>query len=238
MDKQSQDLSLCGAIILPALNEQSTISELIVAIGEVTTAPIWVVDDCSEDATAERASRAGARVIRLPERLGAWGAVQTGLREATRMDLDFVVTMDADGQHDPLNIPGLLEPVLRGEAEVVIGCYPERGSTLRRLAWSLMRLTSGLTLNDPTSGYRVLNKRALRLLSGPAASQLEYQDVGVLLMLEQAQFVIEEQPVTMKQRRDGKSRIFRSWALVAYYMMQTLLLGTVKRRNRARRKSK
>lgn len=237
MDKPSRDRSLCGAIILPALNEQATIGDLINTIGGVTPTPIWVVDDCSEDATAERASRAGARVIRLHERLGAWGAVQTGLREATRMDLDFVVTMDADGQHDPLDIPGLMEPVLSGKAEVVIGCYPERGSTLRRLAWSIMRLTSGLNLDDPTSGYRALSKRALELLSTPAATLLEYQDVGVLLMLDRAQFVIEEQPVTMKQRTDGKSRIFHSWTLVAYYMLQTILLGTVKRRKRASRKS-
>jgi len=237
MYKPSRDRSLCGAIILPALNEQATIGDLINTIGGVTPTPIWVVDDCSEDATAERASRAGARVIRLPERLGAWGAVQTGLREATRMDLDFVVTMDADGQHDPLDIPGLMEPVLSGKAEVVIGCYPERGSTLRRLAWSIMRLTSGLNLDDPTSGYRALSKRALKLLSTPAATLLEYQDVGVLLMLDRAQFVIEEQPVTMKQRTDGKSRIFYSWTLVAYYMLQTILLGTVKRRKRASRKS-
>jgi len=153
------------------------------------------------------------------------------------MDLDFVVTMDADGQHDPLDIPGLMEPVLSGKAEVVIGCYPERGSTLRRLAWSIMRLTSGLNLDDPTSGYRALSKRALELLSTPAATLLEYQDVGVLLMLDRAQFVIEEQPVTMKQRTDGKSRIFHSWTLVAYYMLQTILLGTVKRRKRASRKS-
>lgn len=233
-EKNSRSRPSCGAIILPALNELAVIGEVIIGIRRTSNLPIWVIDDCSADATSERASSLGAKSIRLSEQLGAWGAVQTGLREAARMNLDFVVTMDADGQHDPSNIPDLIEPVINREAEVVIGCYPDRGSKLRRLAWSLMRLTSGLVMADPTSGYRVLNKRAIRLLSAPAASQLEFQDIGVLLMLERAQFRIQEQPVTMKPRSNGKSRIFRSWALVAYYMAQTLLLGAAKRRKSPR----
>ena len=126
----------------------------------------------------------------------------------------------------------MIKPILNGAADVVIGSCPERGSTLRKLAWSLMRLTSGLKSRDLTSGYRALNQRAIELLSSPSASQLEFQDVGVLLMLEHAGLRVLEQDVTMPNRASGKSKIFRSWAVVAYYMAQTLLLGVVKRRLR------
>ena len=89
-----------------------------------------------------------------------------------------------------------------------------------------MRLTSGLSCNDLTSGFRVLNKRAIRSLAGPRASYLDYQDVGVLLLLEQAGMKMLEVPVTMPARVNGKSRIFSSWLAVASYMAHTLVLGT------------
>jgi len=101
---------------------------------------------------------------------------------------------------------------------------------LRRFAWRLMRLTSGLNCGDLTSGFRVLNNRAINLLAGARASYLDYQDVGVLLMLEQAGLRIIEVPVVMPPRANGKSRIFSSWLVVASYMAHTLVLGTIKRR--------
>jgi glycosyltransferase involved in cell wall biosynthesis len=224
------DLSPAGAIIMPALNEESVITALIADIQSAVNLPIWVVDDCSSDRTAELAAESGASVIRLPLRLGAWAATQAGIRKAASRGLEFVVTMDADGQHNPGDIAALVEPVMQGDCDVVIGSAPARGSKLRRLAWRLMRLTSGLRCNDLTSGFRVLNRRAIRSLAGPRASYLDYQDVGVLLLLEQAGMKMLEVPVTMPARVNGKSRIFSSWLAVASYMAHTLVLGTFKRR--------
>lgn len=224
------DPSAAGAIIMPALNEESVIKALIADIQSAVTLPIWVVDDCSADHTAERASECGARVITLPVQLGAWAATQAGIREAASRGLKFVVTMDADGQHNPSDIASLVQPVMQGDCDVAIGSAPARGSKLRRLAWRLMRLTSGLRCDDLTSGFRVLNHRAIHALAGPRASYLDYQDVGVLLLLEQAGMKILEVPVTMPARVNGKSRIFSSWLAVASYMAHTLVLGTFKRR--------
>ncbi|MDG2461713.1 MAG: glycosyltransferase family 2 protein [Luminiphilus sp.] len=219
-----------AAIIMPAFNEQASIAPLIGRIKESTGLPIWVIDDCSTDTTAKHAAEAGARVIRLPEQLGAWGATQTGLRAAFREQMGCVVTMDADGQHGPDDIKQLMEPIISGSADVVIGSCPERGSRLRHVAWWLMRLTSGLRCKDLTSGYRALNDKAIALMAGPSANHLEYQDVGVLLMFERARLRIVESPVHMPRRADGKSRIFSSWLAVTYYMAQTLVLGASKRR--------
>ena len=219
-----------GAVIVPALNEGAVVTDVVGSILGVIGLPVWVIDDNSSDDTASEAASAGARVIKLKEQLGAWGAVQTGLREALRMDLDFVVTMDADGQHLASDIPRLVKALRREQADVVIGSCTERGSLLRKLAWRMMRLTSGLQCEDLTSGFRVLNKSAIRLLASVEASQLDFQDVGVLLILERAGCRIAEHPVTMPSRTNGKSRIFRSWAAVMLYMLQTLLLGAAKRR--------
>ena len=219
-----------GAVVVPALNEGGVVAGVVSSILNVIDLPVWVIDDNSSDDTASEAASAGARVIQLKEQLGAWGAVQTGLREALRMDLDFVVTMDSDGQHLASDIPGLVETFRADPADVVIGSCTERGSSLRKLAWRMMRLSSGLQCEDLTSGFRVLNKSAIRLLASAEASQLDFQDVGVLLILERAGCRIAEHPVTMPSRTNGKSRIFRSWAAVMFYMLQTLLLGAAKRR--------
>ena len=219
-----------GAVILPALNEEAVVEDLVAAIRGAVDWPVWLIDDCSTDGTVAVALQAGARVIGLTSPLGAWGATQTGLREAASQNLDFVVTMDADGQHDPCDIAALLAPVIAGHCDVVIGSAVERGSVLRKFAWRLMRMTSGLSCQDLTSGFRVLNAKAISLLASPPASCFDYQDVGVLLMLDQAGMRIREIPVTMTSRANGKSRVFSSWLRVAAYMAQTLVLGTVKRR--------
>ena len=219
-----------GAVLIPALNEEAVVAAVVRSSIDATELPVWVIDDNSADHTARIAERAGATVIRLRERLGAWGAIQTGLREALRLDLDFVVTMDSDGQHLASDIPELLRTLRTEKADVVIGSCTERGSLLRKLAWRMIRLTSGLQCDDLTSGFRVLNRTAIRLLASAEASQLDFQDVGVLLILERAGCRITEHPVTMPARTNGKSRIFRSWAAVIVYMLQTLLLGAAKRR--------
>ena len=79
--------------------------------------------------------------------------------------------------HDPRDIAALVEPLMQGDCDVIGSA--SRIKT-RRLAWRLMRLTSGLRCDDLTSGFRVLNRRAIHSLAGPRASYLDYQDVGVL----------------------------------------------------------
>ena len=92
-----------------------------------------------------------------------------------------------------------------------------------------MKCSSGLPLEDITSGFRVYNRKAIRTLSSRRATLLDYQDVGVLLLLQSAGARIVDIQVPMYARRDGKSKIFRSWMIVAYYMCHTLLLGLSKR---------
>lgn len=221
------------AVVMPALDEAASIEAVLTAVRhQLPQALLLVVDDRSADDTAARARRAGARVLPLVNRLGAWGATQAGIRMALRQGATAVVTMDADGQHRSADIPRLLEPLASGSADVAIGTCTERGSQARRLAWRLLRATSGIRMEDLTSGFRAYNRRACELLAGWPASLLDYQDIGVLtLLLAEGRRVVEVD-VAMAERQSGHSRVFSNWLRVGWYMARTLLLGLTKRRVR------
>ncbi|MDZ7781799.1 MAG: glycosyltransferase [Halioglobus sp.] len=224
--------ALRPAVLIPAHNEEESIGGVIRALRRYGNYPVIVIDDCSTDGTAAEAARSGAVVVPLAVQLGAWGATQTGMRYALRHGYNLAIAMDADGQHEPEHLAQLLKPVTDGHAHVSIGSCVERGSRLRRIAWKIMRLTSGIQLEDLTSGFRVYDQRAMRLLASWRASFLDYQDVGVLALLMSSGLRIVSVPVEMARRRHGHSRIFRSWLAVAYYMCHTLLLGLTKWRMR------
>ena len=216
-------------IVIPALNEASTIGGIIDALKHAGYSNIVVVNDASTDETETIAEDRGALVITLRERLGAWGATQTGMRYAIRKGFSSVVTMDADNQHPISGVATLLEELNRGNANVVIGSCPERGSGLRQVAWHWIRGASGVQLDDLTSGFRAYDRLAIRRAASWRGTLLEYQDVGVLLLLHRHQLKITDVAVNMNQRSEGKSRIFYSWRVVAYYMAHTLILGASKR---------
>jgi glycosyltransferase involved in cell wall biosynthesis len=216
-------------VIIPAHNEVESIGGVINEIRELTTFPVVVVDDASTDDTIFVARRSGAIVIPLAVQLGAWGATQAGLRYADKNAYTCAITMDADGQHLSEFLSTLLEPIINKEAEVSIGTCTQRGSALRKIAWSLIKQVSGLRVEDLTSGFRAYNRRAIRRLATRHATLLEYQDVGVLAMLEASGIRIKEVEVKMVLRRFGISRIFYSWSSVMYYMAYTLLLSFSKR---------
>jgi hypothetical protein len=211
-------------ILIPARDEAKSIAQVITEARRYSQAPIVVIDDGSQDVTAAIAAAAGALVLRLPLHLRAWGAMQTGLRYAYRQGWDLAITLDADGQHHPADIQDLIAPLLAGEADVVIGACPLRVSRARRLAWSYFRGLTGIALEDLTSGFRAYNRAAMERLIRPDATLLDYQDVGVLLILRRQGLRMREVPVTMRDRSDGKSHIFNSWWTVASYMVKTSLL--------------
>ena len=221
-------LSRC-IVIIPARNESLDIAFVIGEIQKHSSLPVVVVDDASTDDTIQKARRAGAQVVPLAVQLGAWGATQTGLRYALKNDYDYAITMDADGQHLAESLPTLLQPIINREADVTIGSCTRRGSISRKIAWSLMKRVSGLRLEDLTSGFRVYDRRAIRRLTTWQATLLEYQDVGVLAMLQASGIRIKDVEVSMLPRRHGMSRVFYSWASVCYYLSYTLLLSFTKR---------
>ncbi|MCP5195249.1 MAG: glycosyltransferase family 2 protein [Gammaproteobacteria bacterium] len=211
-------------VLIPAHNEEATVGDIVARIRRSWGYSVVVIDDCSHDATAQIARAAGATVLPLTLQLGAWGAIQTGLRYALRQGYRIAVTLDADGQHEPESIGMLLDPLVSGQTDVSIGAFPERASRARRIAWSYFRWLTGLELQDITSGFRVYNHTAMTVLASGEASLLDYQDVGVLLILRRKGLRTIEVPVSMQPRLIGASKVFRSWLIVGKYMLQTSLL--------------
>jgi glycosyltransferase involved in cell wall biosynthesis len=216
-------------ILIPAYNEEGAIGGVVNEVRAVMPGvPILVVDDCSADATLHIARAAGARVLSLPHHLGLGGAVQAGYRLAFELKFDYVIRVDGDGQHDPRDVPKMLETLERERCEMVIGSRFVDGSGehsgLLRAAGivffrAVLRPILGRPVRDPTSGFVGVNRTALSVFS--RSFPLEYPEIEALVVLQRKRFRFVEVPCRMRPRRAGRSTItpFRS----LYYMVHVLL---------------
>jgi glycosyltransferase involved in cell wall biosynthesis len=162
-------------VVVPAYNEGRAISDTLASVAGMRYR-IVVVDDGSTDDTAQRAHSAGATVLRHSCNLGQGAALQTGISYALRQpDTEYVVTFDADGQHDAADIPRMLAPLIDGACDVTLASRFAPGSVARdipaekklllRLAIALARATTGLALTDTHNGLRAFTAAAARQLS-------------------------------------------------------------------------
>ena len=162
--------------VVPAFDEEAAIGPVVAELRAFDPAiDVVVVDDGSGDGTAAAAASAGAVVVRLPFNLGIGAAVQTGFRYALEQDYDVAVRLDGDGQHDPTELPKLLAPLARGEADVVTGSRfrgeaggyrPPLGRRLG-ITWfaKLVSVLSRQRVTDTTSGFQALNRPAIALFA-------------------------------------------------------------------------
>lgn len=220
------------AIVIPVFNETGSLKAVLADIKQHVNCDIFVVDDASTDESVQLAKESGVQVIPLAINLGAWNAIQTGMRFALKQDYKVVITMDADGQHQASEIEKLIAAANGSpQSQVIIGACPRRGSELRKFAWRFFRSITGVGIEDLTSGFRLYRESALRELVSKRGTLLDYQDVGVLLLLQQADLLVTETKVKMAPRLFGYSHIYSSWLAVAYYMLVTTLLSLSKRKS-------
>lgn len=225
MPVSSQDKGVKKTLaIIPAWNEEVTVGRIVSSTILDHGLDVVVVDDNSDDDTVEKALDAGATVLPLRVHLGAWGAAQAGLRYALRNGYSHAITMDADGQHLPGMIPVLLEAMVSGGKDLVIGSCPDRASSARRFAWGFFRALTGFNVEDITSGFRGYSRRAMSVLLQPQACLLDYQDIGVLLLAREFGLAIGEVPVPMRPRVSGHSRVFATWMLVFEYLFKSSII--------------
>jgi glycosyltransferase involved in cell wall biosynthesis len=217
--------------VVPAYNESATVARVVESIH--TRAPevdVLVIDDGSTDDTCERAQQAGARVLRHPFNLGIGGAVQSGFVYALDNDYDFMVQVDGDGQHDPQEI-ARLEDAMREDPTIDMVCgsrfmtkehaYPapiSRRTGIHLFAFLLSRFVRQ-RVSDPTSGFRLYNRRAIELFARDYPH--DYPEVEAVLMLHHHRLRMSEVPVRMFARDGGVSSIGAGKS--AYYMMKVLL---------------
>jgi glycosyltransferase involved in cell wall biosynthesis len=216
-------------IVIPAYQEEACLPGVLEAIARAGLGcEVVVVDDGSRDATARVAAQGGARVLRHPFNLGYGAALQTGYKYALERGAAYLVQMDADGQHDPAEIPRLLAPVESGELDLVVGSrFLGRGgyrmgslrSLGRRVFQAIARL-GGLRVSDPTSGFQAMNRRVLEVYARDFFPT-DYPDVDVLLTAWRNGLSVGERAVSMSAgtRASTLHGGFRS----VYYVYKMLL---------------
>lgn len=217
-------------VVIPAFNEAAGLGKVLDGIRAVDPSlPVVVVDDGSTDATENVARKGGAHVVRMPFNMGYGVALQTGYKYALREGYDSVVQLDGDGQHEPADIPALLEVIERGEAEVAIGSRflggnAYRSGIVRRMGSGLFSLLAlGLTgarYSDVTSGFQALGRDVLRFFTAERYP-VDYPDADVLIMLNRAGFRIKEVPVRMYSKKGGRS--MHAGLRPIYYVFKMLL---------------
>jgi glycosyltransferase involved in cell wall biosynthesis len=217
-------------ILIPAFNEEGAVASVVKEVHDAMgPVPVVVVDDCSEDGTRAAAEGAGARVLPLPYHLGLGGCVQAGYRLAFELGYDYVIRVDGDGQHDPREIPKILEALQREKCEMVIGSRFMNGDgahsgPLRAFGIvffrAMLRPILGKPVRDPTSGFVGVNRTALGLFS--RSFPLEYPEIEALVVLQRKRFRFVEVPVKMRPRRAGRTTIT---ALKSLYYPVHVLLG-------------
>lgn len=157
------------AVLLPAYNEEVSIASMII-LSENYADEVIVVDDGSNDRTAQIAEKTNATVIRHEKNKGKGVALKTGFDYVKNKDFDILVTIDADGQHNPSEIPQVIQPIVDKKADIVNGSrYINGGSkntpTYRRVGQTVLdsatNLASGVKLTDSQSGFRAFSRYSL-----------------------------------------------------------------------------
>ncbi len=155
-------------VAIPAHNEDRYIGSLVLKL-TAARFDVLVIDDGSVDRTAEVAERAGARVLSHPLNLGKTASVRSAFEYAVEADLDALVVMDGDGQHDPYEVDQLLAPVLADQADMVVGsrfagidsAVPRWRVAGQHVLTLATNVGSGLHLSDTESGFRAFSRRAV-----------------------------------------------------------------------------
>jgi len=225
--------------IVPALNEAGSIARVVEEIRrEVPGYDVVVIDDGSTDETAWRAAEAGAIVLEHPFNLGIGGAVQSGYRYAFMHGYEVAVQVDGDGQHDPGQIAKLEQALRSSDADLVWGSrfleHPgyEVPRSRRSGITIFARLLSLITrehVSDPTSGFRLTNRRGIELFARDYPH--DFPEVEAILMVHAHDMSMREVPVSMRERAAGRSSIGGHNA--GYYMVRVLLavfVGLFRRR--------
>jgi glycosyltransferase involved in cell wall biosynthesis len=201
-------------VIIPAYNEEKTVAAVISETrGDIPSSDILVVNDGSDDGTRDAAIAEGVAVINHPFNLGYGATLQTGFRFAVKKGYDFVITMDADGQHVSSSAGSLIDVMRESKADVVIGSrFTGQGyriGILRKIGITLFSLIAkvytGVSITDPTSGFQLINRSAFTYLAEGDNYPLDYPDVNIIMALHKSRFKVAEAPVVMQENANGKS---------------------------------
>lgn len=216
-----------GLIIVPAFNEERNISAILQRIRQCAPQDVLCIDDGSTDRTRDRMRNENAEILAHPVNLGYAESLQSGIEFALRHRYDYCVSLDADGQHDPGDIPRLALALRERQADLVVGSRFVQPTgykaPLGRRAGILLfaRLATSITgtrITDPTSGFKALSRRAMQATSGKVFGDLHAE---LLVYLSALGLKITEVPIRVSPRRHGTSMY--GWVGAFLYPLRTSL---------------
>lgn len=201
-------------IVMPAHNEEQNIGEVIEEIKrDLPKLDLLVVNDASSDNTLEIVKQNKVKCITLPFNLGYALAVQTGIKYANENGYDYVIQMDADGQHIASEAKELLKYMEENKPDIVIGSRflektEYKHGVMRKLGTSilsgLIKMICHKKIKDPTSGFQCINKKAIKYFSA-MGNYPEFPDANLIIELLLDNYTICEIPSKMRKRKNGKS---------------------------------
>jgi len=218
---------------IPAFEEEASIAKVILSARKHVDR-VLVCDDGSFDMTGEIARELGAVVVRHDQNRGKGQAVKTLFEEAVKLDADILVVLDADGQHDPCEIPRLIEPILKSGADVVIGSRYVDGSKTdaplyRRVGLkvlnSLHKKLNRIPVNDAECGFRALSRKALAVVSSFENSGYGVDAEMVALAAKNGMNIVEK-PVTIRYKglnRTSKKRPLAHGGELLQHIVQMMI---------------
>lgn len=216
-------------IIIPAYNESENIKDTVENIKRIVPDFDYVViNDHSTDQTLQVLKENNINYVNLPINLGIGGAVQTGYKYAYTNDYDVAVQVDGDGQHDVSYLSALSDTLITDDADMVIGSrFIEsegfQSTFMRRVGITyftkLIHMLTGKVITDPTSGFRMVNRKVIAIFSKDYPR--DYPEPESIVALLKQGYKVEEVPVKMKERQGGVSSIRMNNSV--YYMIKVTL---------------
>ena len=218
-------------VIIPAYNEEKSIFRVVSSVkDEYPDLTVVVIDDGSDDNTAEIARQAGGTVLCHPFNMGYGVTIQTGYKYALSGNYKYLVQIDGDGQHETKDIETLLENLADGSCDIVLGSRflgsISYKSTLYRHIGTLffrnfLRLFSITKITDPTTGFQAMNRKVLKIFAQDSFP-CDYPDADVIIMLSKLNIRIKEVPVRMYNNHNDKSMHSNPFN-VLYYLFKIIL---------------
>ena len=214
--------------VIPVYNEEKTIG-FVVSETKKYVDEVIVVDDGSFDKSSEVAEKSVAKVIRLPVNRGVSHAVKVGLEEALKLEPDVIVQLDGDGQHNPEDIPKLLEPIKKGETDIVVGSrFLERMGVdmpkIKRLGNKIFSIILSrmchTKITDSQSGFRAYTRNVAQSID--LISSFSYTQ-EFLVHAYHNDFKILEVPISVNKRSQGESKVAGNVLYYALLQLTTLL---------------
>jgi len=234
-------------IILPAYNEEANIGTFLQKLKDssiLELADIVVINDASSDATPSIVKDLEIPMINHPYNLGYGAALQTGYKYAVAENYKYLIQIDSDGQHDVCNIPRIYEKLTKKEdtPDLVIGTRFHRDSRSFSISWAkkiairffrrFIKITSRMTVTDPTSGLQGMNRKVFRYYSHYDNFDTNYPDANMIVQMSLLGFNIQEIPAVMHAREGGKSMHFGIIEPILYMFIMVFSTMNVYIRNR------